>query len=97
MVGLFNPAERITYKSGPSRTAGFAQLIWHFASIGELRHSEYPRWVELTRIVADPKPGDLKDRLAVASPANQLHVGLNDSQYTDTGSLRDSARAVSNG
>jgi predicted RNase H-like nuclease len=36
MVGLFGLAERIIYKSGPSRAEGFAQLVRHFASIGEL-------------------------------------------------------------
>jgi predicted RNase H-like nuclease len=58
MVGLFGLAERIIYKSGPSRAEGFAQLVRHFASIGELCLSEYPRWAELSRL-ADPKPGDL--------------------------------------
>jgi Holliday junction resolvase RusA-like endonuclease len=38
---------------------GFAQLIRHFASIDELRLSENPRWSELSRVVAGPKPGDL--------------------------------------
>jgi len=59
MVGLFGLAERITYKSGPLRAEGFTQLVRHFTSIDELRLSESPRWVELSRIVADPKPGDL--------------------------------------
>lgn len=59
MVGLFGLAERISYKSGPSRAEGFAQLIQHLASIGELGLSEFPRWAELSRVVADPKPGDL--------------------------------------
>jgi predicted RNase H-like nuclease len=36
MVGLFGLAELIIYKSGPSRAEGFAQLVRHFASIGEL-------------------------------------------------------------
>lgn len=59
MVGLFGLSERILYKKGPSRGEGFAQLVRHFASIGELRLSEYPRWTELSRVVANPKPGDL--------------------------------------
>lgn len=59
MVGLFGIPERIAYKSGPGRAAGFIQLIEHFPSIAELRLSESPRWVELSRIVADPRPGDL--------------------------------------
>lgn len=59
MVGLFGIPERIAYKSGPGRATGFIQLIEHFASIDELRLSESPRWVELSRIVADPRPGDL--------------------------------------
>jgi predicted RNase H-like nuclease/Holliday junction resolvase RusA-like endonuclease len=59
MVGLFGLAERIIYKSGPSRAEGFAQLVRHFLSIEVLRLSEYPRWAELSRVVADPKPGDL--------------------------------------
>lgn len=59
MVGLFGIPERIAYKSGPGRAAGFIQLIEHFASIDELRLSESPRWVELSRIVSDPRPGDL--------------------------------------
>lgn len=36
MVGLFGLTERIAYKSGPSRAEGFAQLVRHLASIGEL-------------------------------------------------------------
>lgn len=59
MVGLFGLSERIIYKSGQSRALGFAQLVRHFASIRELRLSEYPRWAELSRVVTDPKPGDL--------------------------------------
>jgi predicted RNase H-like nuclease len=59
MVGLFGLAERIIYKSGPSRAEGFAQLVGHLASIDELRLGEYPRWAELSRVIADPKPGDL--------------------------------------
>lgn len=59
MVGLFGLAERIIYKSGPSRVEGFAQLVGHLGSIEELRLSDHPRWTELCRVVADPKPGDL--------------------------------------
>ena len=59
MVGLFGLTERIKYKSGPSRVEGFAQLVQHFASIGELRLVEHPRWAEIARVVANPKPGDL--------------------------------------
>jgi predicted RNase H-like nuclease/Holliday junction resolvase RusA-like endonuclease len=59
MVGLFGLQERIVYKSGPFRAEGFAQLVRYFASIDELRLSEYPRWVEISRVVTDPKPGDL--------------------------------------
>src|SRR5262245_1603899 len=59
MVGLFGLAERIAYKSGPSRAEGFAQLVRHLASIGQLCLTEYSRWAELSRVVADPKPGDL--------------------------------------
>ena len=58
-VGLFGLAERILYKSGPSRQQGFATLIRHLTSVSELRLSEHPRWGELSRLVADPKPGDL--------------------------------------
>jgi Holliday junction resolvase RusA-like endonuclease len=59
MVGLFRIPERIVYKSGPTRAEGFTQLIQHVASIDELRLHENPRWVELTSVVAAPKPGDL--------------------------------------
>ncbi|WP_051400046.1 DUF429 domain-containing protein [Haloechinothrix halophila] len=62
MVGLFGLSERIMYKSGPFRAEGFALLVRHLASIDELCLSEYPRWTELSRVVADPKPGDL-DRI----------------------------------
>jgi len=58
MVGLFGLSERIIYKSGPPRAEGFAQLVRHFPSINELRLSENARWAELSRIVADHKPGD---------------------------------------
>jgi predicted RNase H-like nuclease/Holliday junction resolvase RusA-like endonuclease len=33
--------------------------LFGLASIGELCLSEHPRWAELLRVVADPKPGDL--------------------------------------
>jgi predicted RNase H-like nuclease len=59
MVGLFGLTERIVYKSGLSRAQGFAQLVHHFATIDELRLTEYARWVELSNIVASPAPGDL--------------------------------------
>lgn len=59
MVGLFGLPERIVYKAGPKRIEGFARLIEYFASIAELRLHEHPRWGELTRVVASPKPGDL--------------------------------------
>lgn len=59
MVGLFGLAERISYKSGPSRREGFAQLLRHLAGLEELRLGEHPRGAELARIVAEPKRGDL--------------------------------------
>jgi predicted RNase H-like nuclease len=59
MVGLFGLEQRISYKSGPARADGFAQLVQHLASIGELCLGEHPRWAELSGVVADPKPGDL--------------------------------------
>jgi predicted RNase H-like nuclease/Holliday junction resolvase RusA-like endonuclease len=59
MVGLFGLTERIAYKSGPSRADGFAQLMRHLASIDELCLTEHPRWTEISRVVADPKPGGL--------------------------------------
>lgn len=60
MVVLFDLTERIVYnKSGPARAAGFAQLVQHLGSIGELGLSEHARWAELTCMVADPKRGDL--------------------------------------
>lgn len=59
MVGLFGISERIAYKSGPHRAAGFAQLVEHFGSIEELRLNKHPRWVEISQIVANPRPGDL--------------------------------------
>jgi predicted RNase H-like nuclease len=59
MVGLFGLAERIVYKSGPRRAEGFVELVRHFASIPELRLSDSARWLELSRVVADPRPGDL--------------------------------------
>lgn len=62
MVGLFGLAERILYKSGSSRVEGFSQLVRHYASIRELRLGDSLRWMELSRVVADPGPGDL-DRI----------------------------------
>ncbi|WP_183092439.1 DUF429 domain-containing protein [Nocardioides stalactiti] len=59
MVGLFGLAERILYKSGPTRADGFAQLVRELASIAELRLADSSRWAELTAIVADPRAGDL--------------------------------------
>jgi predicted RNase H-like nuclease len=62
MVALFGLTERIAYKSGPSRREGFVRLVRHLASIPELRLSQSPRWTELSRVVASPRPGDL-DRI----------------------------------
>lgn len=59
MVVLFDLAERIVYKSGPARADGFAQLVRHLGSVAELGLDDHPRWAELSRVVADPQPGDL--------------------------------------
>lgn len=59
MVGLFDLAERVLYKRGPDRAAGFAQLVALFESIPELRLADSARWRELRRIIAEPARGDL--------------------------------------
>ena len=59
LVGLFSLPERILYKKGPDRGAGFALLMRCLTSVPELRLEESPRWAELTGIVASPRLGDL--------------------------------------
>lgn len=59
MVALFGLDERIVYKRGPNRAAGFAEVVRLLASIDELRLGDSHRWAEICRVVADPRPGDL--------------------------------------
>jgi predicted RNase H-like nuclease len=59
LVGLFQLPERILYKKGRNRLAGFVQLAAHLESITELNLHESPRWGHLTTTIADPRPGDL--------------------------------------
>ena len=62
MVSLFGLGQRILYKKGPTRRAGFVALMTHYETIAELRLESYDRWSAMRRIVGSPAPGDL-DRL----------------------------------
>jgi predicted RNase H-like nuclease len=59
LVGLFSLPERILYKKGPNRVAGFELLMRCLASVPELVLEQSPRWAELMTIAATPRPGDL--------------------------------------
>ncbi|WNB86097.1 DUF429 domain-containing protein [Cellulomonas sp. ATA003] len=61
MVGLFGLDYRLDYKKGNAarRSPGFAQLVGHLESVPELGLPGQPRWEELRRTVAAPRPGDL--------------------------------------
>lgn len=59
MVGLFELPQRIHYKKGPDRAAGFAELVRHLETLDVLALSQSARWGELRRVVAAPGPGDL--------------------------------------
>jgi len=59
MVGLFSLGERILYKKGSQRQAGFTQLVEHFETLTQLELTTNARWLELRTIVSDPGPGDL--------------------------------------
>lgn len=59
MVGLFGLSERILYKKGADRAAGFAQLVECFETLEELRLGESSRWAELRALALDPGRGDL--------------------------------------
>lgn len=59
MVGLWELPQRILYKKGPARAAGFAELMRHLEGVAELRLDDYPRWPQMKEVVATPQPGDL--------------------------------------
>ena len=61
LVGLFALPYRLDYKKGSTarRLPGFRSLVRHLESIPELGLPAYSRWIELTRILASPRPGDL--------------------------------------
>jgi predicted RNase H-like nuclease len=59
MVGLFGLPQRVLYKKGPNRRAGFEELIRHFETLSELCLTDNERWGRLRDVVAAPKPGDL--------------------------------------
>lgn len=62
LVGLFSLPQRVRYKKGPTRAAGFAQLADLLETIPQLRLAESPRWLEIRAIIAAPGRGDL-DRI----------------------------------
>jgi predicted RNase H-like nuclease len=51
--------ERILYKKGPDRQAGFRLLLDCLAGVPELRLDDSERWHELDAIVRQPARGDL--------------------------------------
>ena len=61
LIGLFDLPYRLDYKKGATarRLPGFRSLVHHLESIPELGLPAYPRWAELKRVLASPKPGDL--------------------------------------
>jgi predicted RNase H-like nuclease len=61
LVGLFELPYRVDYKKGATarRLPGFWSLVQLLESIPELGLDTYPRWAELRRDLADPRPGEL--------------------------------------
>lgn len=59
MVGLFKLGERLLYKKGQDRAAGFRLLVGHLESIAVLQLDDLPIWLQLKQTVARPGPGDL--------------------------------------
>ncbi|MDQ3456041.1 MAG: DUF429 domain-containing protein [Actinomycetota bacterium] len=60
IVGLFRLPYRLDYKKGneQGRAPGFALFVQHLESIPELRLAGNPRWGQLKRTLAAPRPGD---------------------------------------
>lgn len=59
MVGLFELPQRILYKKGRDRQAGFTGLLGLLDRIPELRLDDNARWQEIRAVVAAPGRGDL--------------------------------------
>lgn len=59
LVGLFELPERVLYKKGLNRRAGFMKLAALLESLPRLDLTGSRRWAELLEVIADPKPGDL--------------------------------------
>lgn len=59
LVGLFALPQRVLYKKGANRRAGFLELAALLESVPELRLADSGRWAELLAVIADPAPGDL--------------------------------------
>lgn len=61
IVGLFRLPYRLDYKKGneQGRAPAFGLFVQHLESIPELRLAGNPRWGQLTRTLAAPRPGDL--------------------------------------
>lgn len=61
MIALFGLDYRLDYKKGSTarRAPGFAALVQHLEAVTELGLVGQPRWTELRRLVAEPRPGDL--------------------------------------
>lgn len=61
MITLFGLDYRLDYKKGSTarRAPGFAELVRHLESVTTLGLADQPRWNQLRRVVAAPRPGDL--------------------------------------
>lgn len=58
-VGLFELPQRVLYKKGSDRRAGFLQIAALLESVPELKLSVSARWSELVAVIANPARGDL--------------------------------------
>ncbi len=59
LVGLFNLPQRVLYKKGTNRRAGFLEFAALLESVPQLCLSDSERWAALIALIAEPAPGDL--------------------------------------
>lgn len=59
LVGLFRLPQRVLYKKGRERRAGFLRLVELLEQVPELGLPDHPRWSALKALIDNPARGDL--------------------------------------